>query len=81
MALLGFREPVLLESCQSVVPRNITTLGTTMSVIGRFFSSIEQYFHRAEVRRVEAYLAQAQNLPDLERRMRALEKSSGFFLP
>jgi len=51
-----------------------------MKAIDRLLSSLEQFFHRAEVRRIEAYLSQAQNLPDLERRMRALDKS-GFLLP
>ena len=45
------------------------------------FNSIENYFHKLEVRRVEAYLSQAQNVQDLERRMRALENRSTFYLP
>jgi hypothetical protein len=52
-----------------------------MGLIDRFVTGIERYFYRAEVRRLEAYLSQAQNLQDLERRMRELEKHSGFHLP
>jgi polyhydroxyalkanoate synthesis regulator phasin len=42
---------------------------------------IENYFHKLEVQRVEAYLSQAQNVEDLERRMRAIENRSTFYLP
>jgi hypothetical protein len=50
-----------------------------MKAIDRLLNGLEQFFYRVEVRRIEAYLSEAQNLPDLEQRMRALDKRSGFF--
>jgi hypothetical protein len=52
-----------------------------MKTIEQLFSGIERFLHKLEVQRVEAYLSEAQNLQDLERRMRALERRSTFYLP
>ena len=52
-----------------------------MTVIKRLINTIDQYFYRLEMRRIEAYLAQAQSLEDLERRMRVLDKDVSFRLP
>ena len=52
-----------------------------MKAVKRLLSGIEGFFHRLEMRRIDAYLSQAQNLQDLERRMRLLDKHSGSYLP
>lgn len=44
-----------------------------MSVFSRFLSSIELFFSHQEQKRCEAYLAESQNVADLERRMRKME--------
>lgn len=77
--MLGIRELALLEPGPRIVHSNIRKAERQMKAIDRLLNGLEQYFYRAEVRRMEAYLSQAQNLPDLEQRMRALDKRSGFF--
>ena len=52
-----------------------------MKAVKSLLNAIERFFYRLEARRIEAYLSQAQNLQDLERRMRVLDKHSGFYLP
>ncbi len=44
-----------------------------MSVITRILDSIDQLLYSREIRRREAYLAQAANAQDLEDRMRRIE--------
>lgn len=52
-----------------------------MKAIKSLLNSMERFFHRLETRRIEAYLSEAQNVQDLERRMRLLDKHSYFDLP
>jgi len=52
-----------------------------VNAIKQLFESIEHFFEAQETKRREAYLAQAQSIEDLERRMRALDSNSNFFLP
>jgi hypothetical protein len=44
-----------------------------MSVITRILDSIDNLLYSQEIRRREAYLAQAQNAQDLEARMRKVD--------
>jgi hypothetical protein len=47
-----------------------------MNVFRRLLDSLDNYLNQQENRRLEAYLAQAQNLEDLEYRMRRLDSES-----
>jgi len=50
-----------------------------MNVFEKVFDSIEHFFSDLEARRRDAYLAQAQNVADLERRLRAMDSRNGQF--
>jgi hypothetical protein len=47
-----------------------------MNVISKLLDSLDSYLARQEHRRIEAFLAQAQNLGELEYRMRLLDSKS-----
>ena len=51
-----------------------------MNVISRFLDTIDNYLARQENRQVEAFLAQAQNLGELEYRLRLLDSKSNHSL-
>jgi hypothetical protein len=44
-----------------------------MNVFSKLLDSIDNYLYRQENRQVEAFLSQAQNLGDLEYRMRLID--------
>lgn len=47
-----------------------------MNVFGKLLDSIDNYLARRENRQVEAFLSQAQNLGELEYRLRLLDSKS-----
>ena len=47
-----------------------------MNMIEKVFVSIENFFSDLDARRRDAYLAESQNVADLERRLRSLESRS-----
>ena len=47
-----------------------------MNVFGRLLDSIDNYLARRENRQVEAFLSQAQNLGELEYRLRLLDSKN-----
>jgi hypothetical protein len=47
-----------------------------MNVFEKVFTSIENFFSALDARRRDAYLAEAQNVADLERRLRAIDSGS-----
>ena len=51
-----------------------------MNIFGRLLDSIDNYMARQENRQVEAFLAQAQNLGELEYRLRLLDSKSNHSL-
>jgi len=51
-----------------------------MNVLSRLLNSIDNYLARQENRQVEAFLSQAQNLGDLEYRLRLLDSKSNHSL-
>ena len=51
-----------------------------MNVFGKLLDSIDNYLARQENRYVEAFLAQAQNLGELEYRLRLLDSKSNHSL-
>jgi hypothetical protein len=50
--------------------------GGLMSVFSKLLDSIDNYLARQENRQVEAFLAKAQNLGELEYRLRMLDSKS-----
>lgn len=50
-----------------------------MNVIEKVFVSIENFFNDLDAKRRDAYLAESQNVADLERRLRALDSRSSNF--
>jgi len=50
-----------------------------MNMIEKVFFSIENFFNDLEATRRDAYLAESQNVADLERRLRALDSRSTNF--
>jgi len=44
-----------------------------MNVFSKVFNSIESFFSDLDAKRRDAYLAESQNVADLERRLRALD--------
>jgi hypothetical protein len=51
-----------------------------MNVLSKLLDSIDNYLARQENRRVEAFLSQAQNLGELEYRLRLLDSKSNHSL-
>ena len=51
-----------------------------MNVFCRLLDFFDNYLYRQENRQIEAFLSQAQNLGDLEYRMRLLDSKSNHFL-
>ncbi|HVY05941.1 MAG TPA: hypothetical protein VHB46_08185 [Burkholderiales bacterium] len=51
-----------------------------MNVIAKVLDSIDNYLTRQENRQVEAFLAKAQNLGELEYRLRMLDSNSNHSL-
>jgi hypothetical protein len=49
---------------------------TTMNMIGKLLDSIDNYLARQENREIEAFLSKAQNLGELEYRLRLLDSKS-----
>jgi len=47
-----------------------------MNMIEKVFVSIENFFSDLDARRRDAYLAESQNVADLERRLRTMESRS-----
>jgi hypothetical protein len=47
-----------------------------MNVLEKVITSIENFFCDLDARRRDAYLAEAQNVADLERRLRAIDSGS-----
>lgn len=50
-----------------------------MKVLEKVFVSIENFFSDLDARRRDAYLAQSQNVADLERRLRSLDSRPNNF--
>jgi len=50
-----------------------------MNVIEQVFISIENFFSDLDAKRRDAYLAESQNVADLERRLRTLDSRSTNF--
>lgn len=50
-----------------------------MNVIEKVFISIENFFSDLDAKRRDAYLAESQNVADLERRLRTLDSRSTNF--
>jgi hypothetical protein len=50
---------------------------TTVKILNSVLDRLDSYFDRQEMKRYEAYLAQSENLADLERRMREFDRRSG----
>ena len=53
---------------------------TDMNVISKLLDSIDNYLARQENRQMEAFLSQAQNLGELEYRLRLLDSRSNHSL-
>jgi hypothetical protein len=51
-----------------------------MNIFGKLLDSIDNYLARRENRQVEAFLSQAQNLGELEYRLRLLDSKSNHSL-
>jgi hypothetical protein len=49
-----------------------------MTLVGRILDSMRNYRNEMENRRREAFLARAESLDDLERRMRILDAESNY---
>lgn len=50
-----------------------------MNVFEKVFVSIENFFSGLDAKRRDAYLAESQNVADLERRLRAMDNRNNTF--
>ena len=58
---------------------SLLSVESHMNMIEKVFFSIENFFNDLDAKRRDAYLAESQNVADLERRLRALDSRSTNF--
>lgn len=63
----------VLRTTAAARPSSDTRPASASSWVRRFFAGLETWFSGLQMREVEAYLAQAQDAADLERRINQLQ--------